>query len=257
MTESKIITSAANPLIKRIKSLEQKKYRDEDKVFVVEGQRHIEEMLAGGWKAEMIVFATEAKSKVKLPKTSAQFIETTEELLSRMTGRDNTQGVIGIFRQQLHELAEVKAGLWVGLDGVRDPGNLGTIIRTSAAVKAEGIILIGNTCDPFSPEAIRAGMGSLAQMKIVRATPENFTKWRSDFKGRITGTHVVEAKDYRDISHDMPQILMMGAEQNGLSDDMLKICDDIVKIPMPGGIESLNLAVSTGILLYEIRRKEI
>ncbi len=257
MDQSKIITSAANAAIKRIKSLEQKKYRDAEKLFVVEGLRHVIEMLEAGWKAEIIAFATEVKNTLKLPKTSAHFIETTQELLSRMTGRDNAQDVIGVFHHKLHDLAEVKDGLWIGLDGVRDPGNLGTIIRTAAAVGAEGVILIGNTCDPFSAEAIRASMGSFSAAKIVRAPTAAFSKWRPDFKGRLVGTHVVEAKDYREISYALPMVLMMGAEQNGLSPEMLKICDDIVKIPMPGGTESLNLAVSTGILLYEICRKEM
>jgi TrmH family RNA methyltransferase len=257
MDNSKLITSAANPLIKKIKSLDQKKYRDEEKLFVVEGERHIAEALDAGWTADTIAFDTALKDKIKLPATKAHFVETTEELLSRMTGRDNTQGVIGVFQQRLHELPDVQNGLWVGLEDIRDPGNLGTVIRTAAAVGAEGILLIGSTCDPFSPEAIRASMGSFARVKIARAAVRSFADWRLAFKGRIVGTHVVEAQDYREIKYAKPMILMMGSEQNGLSDAMTALCDDLAKIPMPGGTESLNLAVSAGIMLYEISRGDI
>lgn len=252
----KVITSAANPTIKRIKSLAQKKYRDEEGLFIVEGLRHVTDALNAGWIADMVAYDAAVKDQIQLPKTGAHFIETNPEMLSRMTGRDNAQDVIGVFKHRWNELKDVTDGTWVALENVRDPGNLGTIARTAHASGAQGIILIGQTCDPWSPEAVRASMGSFAAMQFIRASIEDFNQWRGHFRGRVVGTHVLRAEDYRDIPYTAPLILLMGNEQNGLSQAALDSCDQIAKIPMNPGAESLNLAVATGILLYEVMRQK-
>src|SRR5690606_30138212 len=134
---------------------------------------------------------------------------------------------------------------------------LGTIIRTADAVGAAGIILAGQTCDAFSPEAVRASMGSIARMKLIRTTLAAFGSWRSGWAGRIIGTHLRTETDYRAADYTLPLILAMGSEQSGMSDALTDMCHSLVKIPMPGGTESLNLAVSTGIMLYEICRNRL
>ena len=256
----KTITSAANPAIKRLKALDMKKNRDEEGVFVVEGARHVNDALAAGWKLDTLAFSSRAGNDPAIAaatKARAATYEVTDELLSRITGRDNTQAVIGIFRQHWAPLDDVKAGLWVGLDGIRDPGNLGTIIRSADAVKAEGVLLIGQTCDAWSPEAVRATMGSFARVKLARAAVPDLLKWQHGWKGRIIGTHLNTEVDYRKANYALPLLIVMGSEQSGLSPEVAKLCDTLVKIPMPGGAESLNLAVSTGIMLYEVCRGRI
>lgn len=249
----KIITSGANPLIKKIKSLSLKKHRDEEKLFIVEGLRHVTDALVKGWEAETIFHAG---PRPPLPATSAHLIETTPEMLSRMTGRDNAQPVLGVFRHRWTPLGDVTDGLWVALENIRDPGNLGTIVRTAHASGASGIILIGQTCDPWSVEAVRASMGSFAALSFVHADLADLGLWRQNFSGRIIGTHVAQADDYRAANYTRPLVLLMGNESAGLSDAALDLCHARVKIPMMPGAESLNLAVATGLMLYEVYRQQ-
>ena len=257
---NKTITSAANPAIKRLKALDLKKNRDAEGVFTVEGARHVNEALEQGWALDTLAFSLRAGNDPAIAacrKAKGQCLEVTDDLLSRITGRDNTQAILGVFRQRWTPLPEVKTGLWVGLEGIRDPGNLGTIIRSADAVKADGVMLLGQTCDAWSPEAIRATMGSFARVKLAKASSAEFAKWRSGWKGRVIGTHLDTKTDYRKADYSLPLLLVMGSEQSGLSPEAVKLCDTLVKIPMPGGAESLNLAVSTGIMLYEICRTRI
>ncbi len=260
MTESsKPVSSAANPAIKRLKSLAAKKYRDEEGVFLVEGLRHIKDGLAGGFTLDTLAWSprggTDTASMAKQAKGECLLV--TDDLLLRITGRDNTQPIIAAFRQKFIDANDINAGLWVGLEGIRDPGNLGTIIRTADAVKAEGILLLGDTCDPWSPEAVRGSMGSFSRVKIARLPASDFSGWRKAYKGRVVGTHLQTTTDYRKADYSRPLLLLMGSEATGLSDGLAKACDTLVKIPMAGGAESLNLAVSTGVMLYEISRNTI
>jgi RNA methyltransferase, TrmH family len=260
MPESdKIITSAQNPAIKDLRSLAVKKYRDETGLFLVEGARHIGEALAGGWDVETLAYSARGAGDpaVAMARQKGHCLEVTDDLLARITGRDNPQPLVAAFRQRRHELPAVKEGLWIGLEGIRDPGNLGTILRTADAVAAAGIILIGETCDPWSPETIRATMGSFSRVPLVAAAAAEFPAWRPGWKGSIVGTHLKTETDYRQGDYKLPLLLLMGSEQSGLSAELAKACDVLVKIPMPGGAESLNLAVSTAVMLYEICRNRI
>lgn len=252
----KTISSPANPTVKRLKSLSAKKYRDEEQLFIVEGLRHVKDALAGGYTLDTLAYAAHA-SKDAAGIKARESLEMTEDLLSRITGRDNAQAVIGAFRPKTEKPENIKTGLWVGLEGIRDPGNLGTIIRTADAVKAEGIILIGECCDPWSYEAVRGSMGSFARVKIAAAALKDFIEWRRGWAGKVTGTHLRTSTDYRAAKYDLPHLLLMGSEATGLSDDAAKACDALVKIPMAGGAESLNLAVSTGVMLYEMARARL
>lgn len=250
-----IVTSTANATVKKIRSLAAKKYRDEEGLFVVEGEEYIEAALKEGWQADTFMFGANARTTgEKWAKAhKARAVEVTDKILETVTRRDNAQDIIATFRQKYHALSSVKDGLWLGLEGVRDPGNLGTIIRTCDAVAAEGVILIGDTCDPFAPETIRATAGSFARMPLVRATEDEFVAWRKNYKGRVIGTHLGEhTVDYRKANTERPLVLLMGSESRGLSPKIAGACDTLVKIPMAVGPESLNLAVSTGIMLYAV-----
>ncbi|TIT24926.1 MAG: RNA methyltransferase, partial [Mesorhizobium sp.] len=137
--------------------------------------------------------------------------------------------------------------VWVALDRVRDPGNLGTVIRTVDAVGAKGIILVGETTDPFSVETVRATMGSIFAVPVAKATPETFLAWRKSFPGLVAGTHLKGAVDYRSVDFSQgPVLLMMGNEQQGLPDSLAESCDRLLRIPQAGRADSLNLAVATG-----------
>ena len=261
----KEITSLANPVVKDIKALALKKHRDEAGLFMAEGLKLIIDALDLDWTLKTLVVAQAAKGNPVVAKTVARAVasgalvlEATEKVTAAITRRDNPQAVIGIFDQRYAPLAAIKAGpdeVILALDRVRDPGNLGTIIRTADAVGVKHIILVGDTTDPFALETVRATMGSVFALPICRATEAEFLNWRKSFKGLVTGTHLKGSVDYRTVDYSgKPVMLIMGNEQAGLTDDLASACDQLIRIPQAGRADSLNLAVATGVALYEIRR---
>jgi len=261
----KEVTSLANPLVKEIKSLSLKKFRDEHGVFIAEGLKLVIDALELGWSIKTLVFAKTARGNPAVEKAAARTVaagatvlEVSEKILTAITRRDNPQAVVGVFSQKFTPLKDVRpAGgdVWVALDRVRDPGNLGTVIRTVDAVGAKGVILVGDTTDPFSLETVRATMGSIFAVPVAKASQEAFLTWRKGFSGMVAGTHLKGAVDYRSVDYSaQPVVLVMGNEQQGLTDDLAAGCDRLLRIPQAGRADSLNLAVATGVMLFEIRR---
>ena len=162
-------------------------------------------------------------------------LEVSEKVLTAITRRNNPQMVVGVFSQRYLPLKSVKpAGddVWIGLDRVRDPGNLGTVIRTADAVGAKGVILIGDTTDPFSLETVRATMGSIFAMPVAKTSLDAFLEWRKGFGGLLAGTHLKGAVDYRSVKYaGRPTLLLMGNEQQGLPDELANACDKLLRIP--------------------------
>ena len=264
----KEVTSLANPLVKDIKALALKKFRDEQHAFLAEGLKLVIDALDLGWSIRTLVFAKSALGNQSVEKVAARTValggtvlEVTDKILTAITRRDNPQAVVGVFSQKLLPLAEIRAtdrDVWVALDRVRDPGNLGTVIRTVDAAGAKGVILVGESTDPFSLEAVRATMGSIFAVPVVKASQEAFLVWRKGFPGLVAGTHLKGAVDYRAAAFgDGPVLLLMGNEQQGLPDVLAQSCDRLLKIPQAGRANSLNLAVATGIMLYEVRRSAL
>lgn len=260
-TEIRKITSRANDEIKKIRSLAQRKYREESGLFITEGLRHALEAAEAGWEFQTLVIEDGAKGhelvKKLLKQADCLVLEVPPAIMESVTKRDNAQNVIAVLKQQWTDLNAVKDGLWIALEEIRDPGNLGTIMRTADAVGARGIILIENTCDPFSLEAIRASMGSFPHVKLVRCQRGDFAEWTGKGKFQIVGTHLKTHHDYRKIAYKAPLVLLMGNEQAGLTDALSKTCTHLVKIPMQGKADSLNVSVATAVMLYEIQKLEL
>ena len=259
----KEVTSLANPIVKDIKSLAMKKFRDQRNAFMAEGLKLVIDALDLGWTIDTLVFAKSAKGNPAVEKVAARTVasgglvlEVTEKVLAAITRRDNPQMVVGVFHQRWKPLADVRpaAGdVWVALDRVRDPGNLGTVIRTADAVGARGVILVGDTTDPFAVETVRATMGSVFAVPVAKASEQEFLAWRKGFSGLLVGTHLKGAVDYRTVPYaGKPVVLLMGNEQQGLPDSLAAACDKLVLIPQAGRADSLNLAVATGVMLIEI-----
>jgi TrmH family RNA methyltransferase len=185
-------------------------------------------------------------------------LEVNEKVIASITRRDNPQMVVGIFEQRWTPLRDIRprdSETWVALDRERDPGNLGTIIRTADAAGASGIILIGETTDPFSLETVRATMGSVFAVPVARATPEEFIAWRKSAGVSVVATHLAGAVDYRTIDYrKKPVVLLMGNEQSGLPEQLAREADALARIPQQGRADSLNLAVATAVMLFEARR---
>ena len=267
----KEITAVSNQHVKDIKALERRKVRNQTGLFMAEGLQLVAFALDAGWEAETLVYAKNIKSQELVQQVAAKvyakgglILEVSEQVLSKLTHRDNPQHVIGIFRQRYGTLADLAADvaaiggdMVVAMEGVKDPGNLGTTIRTADAVGASALVLIGETTDPFSLEAVRATMGSVFHIPLYRATREEFLSWRKSWPGEIVGTHLKGAVDYRNVQPKDPLLVLMGNEQSGLPENFAETCDHLVKIPMAGRAESLNLAVSTGITLFRLREGKL
>jgi len=258
------VTSLANPTIKEIRALALPKNRKESGLFVTEGMKLVADAVEEDWPIKVLVYGSKvaAHPVVRRVATRAHarggdVLEVSEAVLAKITRRDNPQMVVGVFEQRLLPAASVRPGergVWVALEGIKDPGNLGTIIRTADAVGAEGVILVGDTVDPFGVEAVRATMGSIFHMPLVRMTAAEFADWRRGWPGIVVGTHLSGKEDYREVDYSRPVLLLMGNEQSGLNDAFAALCDHLVKIPQAGRADSLNLAIATGVMLFEIRR---
>jgi TrmH family RNA methyltransferase len=256
------ITSAANPLIKTLKTLHSKKGRAETGLFLAEGARLAVEAADLGVWPDTLLFAPAALDRPQVralideaEAARVRVIETSESVLGQVSKRDNPQTVIGAYRQRLAALDELDGETIVALEGVRDPGNLGTILRTADSTGAAGVILVGESCDPFSVEAVRASMGSLFAVKVARARFDELLAfkrkrgaelWAASLKGAALGSEAAAPARL---------ILLMGNEQSGLSSAMEAACDRLVRLPMRGRADSLNLAIATGILLYDMWRR--
>jgi TrmH family RNA methyltransferase len=180
-------------------------------------------------------------------------IEVTQEILAKVSRRDNPQAVVGVFEQVFKPLEAVipqAAPCFVALHRVRDPGNLGTIIRTADAAGCGGVILVGECCDPYSTEAVRATMGSIFAVPLTRTSEAVFSAWRERWPGSVVGTLLSADIDHRQAAYAHPTLILMGNEQQGLPPEMAELCDVAVKIPMRGRADSLNLSVATGIMIY-------
>ena len=266
------INSYSNPRIKSIKALAMKKNRDREKIFLVEGLKLVTDALEAAWDIRVLLHSKHlledenlSKRVVELTtKTRARggdVLITNDKILTSITRRDNPQAVVAVLEQKLTPLKQVlpqNNECWLALDRVRDPGNLGTIIRTADGLGAKGVLLVGETTDPFALEAVRATMGSLFHVNISRATVSEFLTLAQQWKaadGQVIGTHLNGAVDHRSIIYSMgPQLLLMGNEQQGLTEELAGACDRLALIAMDGAADSLNLAVATGIMLFEARR---
>jgi len=261
----KEVTSLSNPIVKDIKALSDKKHRDETKSFMAEGLKLVIDALELGFEIRTLVYAKNVKDRPQVvqcaTKTVARgglVLEVSEKVLSSITRRDNPQMVVGIFTQRWTNIRDLKPAAnetYVALDRVRDPGNLGTIIRTADAAGASGVILVGETTDPYSMETVRATMGSVFALPLVKASPADFLAWKKGAGVSVVATHLAGAVDYRTIDYKKkPVVLLMGNEQSGLPEALAREADALARIPQAGRADSLNLAIATGIMLFEARR---
>jgi len=258
------ITSAANAEVKRLRALHERKYRKQTGWFLAEGTRICLEALALGWDMHRLAFVAgrENDSQVRqllagLAASNGRALPMTESLLGRISRKDNPQMLLGAFGQRwdrLESVAAVGGDIWVALDRVRDPGNLGTIMRTADAVGAQGVILIDDCTDPFSVEACRASMGAIFNLRIITTTTEGFAEFAENWSGEIIGTALPASVDFRQANWRRPLILLMGNEQQGLTDRLAQLATQLVRLEMHGRSDSLNLAVATAICLYEALR---
>lgn len=258
----RLITSLTNDTVKAVRALHMRKTREATGRFLAEGLKFIGEALDQGRTPRLLLVGEDARPHPLLDRAKAEtrgaggeVVMVTHAILEKISRRENPQTVLGVFDQAWSPLAALTpeaAPCWIALEQVRDPGNLGTIIRTADSAGCGGVILIGDCVDPWSVEAVRATMGSIFAVSISRATPAEFIAWRQGWPGSVVGTRLDAAVGYREAAYQKPALILMGNEQAGLTDELAAACDVNVKIPMRGRADSLNLAVATGVMAYAV-----
>ncbi len=257
------ITSASNNLVKLARSLERKKARTESNMFRAEGARLVEEGLDCGFELSALLFSGEVLNRPHIRKLidkakaqKARIGMVNDSILQSITMRDNAQSVVGIFHQKWAKIADFEnQNLLVALERIKDPGNLGTIIRTLDSVGGKGIILLEESCDPYSTEAVRASMGSGFSVAIAKSSIKEMLEFARGCGFELVGTSLKATHPHTQTDMGKKTILLMGNEQSGIDDELADACTKLVKLPMKGRADSLNLAIATGICLYEIWRQ--
>ena len=257
-----IITSFSNSKVKAIRKLEDKKYRTASGEFFIEGLRTVGEAIQTGAPIQSLVVAPELLvsefGRSLLEHTAVKAVEKVEvsgEIYEKIAHKQGPQGIGAVVKQSwgsLKSLIITLSDLWVALEQIADPGNLGTIIRTADAIGCRGIITLGPSTDPYDPTAVKASMGSIFSLELIRSDWESFRDWQVENKVNLVGTSDRATSDYQAVNYALPLVLLMGSERHGLPGEMMHACDPLVRIPMCGRADSLNLAVATAVVLYEI-----
>jgi RNA methyltransferase, TrmH family len=257
------VTAFSNTTVKRLRSLRDKKARRSEGLFLAEGLRILTEARDSGRLPEIVAFSAEgAKHPLAAEIIAAteaiggEAIETSPDILSKMSGKDNPQMLLGAYRQPeatLKRIDRAKAPLWICAQALRDPGNIGTILRTGDAVGAGGLILIDDCADPFSVEAVRASMGAVFTQEIATARWRDFLTWLRAGEGQLVGTSLKATQDYLAAEYLPPCFLLIGNEQQGLPAEYETECDLLVKIPMAGRADSLNAAMATAVMAFTVK----
>lgn len=256
------ITGFSNPAVKALRALREKKHRKAAGKFLAEGLRLLTDARESGHLPEILVMATGREAHPLLAALEAdvlaaggEVIETSGEILAKITGKDNPQAVAGVFAEFDTSLARIDrsaAPIWLVAQALRDPGNLGTMLRTGDAVGAGGLILIDDCADPFSAEAVRASMGAVFTQGIALARWDEFIAWLRLGEGQLVAASLRDAQPYRGAPYAAPCFVMVGNESRGLPGDYEMACDLRVTMPMKGRADSLNAAVAAAVLAYEV-----
>jgi TrmH family RNA methyltransferase len=256
------ITGFSNPTVKYLRALRDKKHRRRAGQFLVEGLRLLEDARASGRVPQLLVMAEEradhpllARLEADVMAAGGEVIATSPEILSKITGKENAQSVAGVFEEwdtSLKTLDRSAAPIWLVAQALRDPGNLGTMLRTCDAVGAGGLILIDDCADPFSAEAVRASMGAVFTVGLAQARWDDFLAWLRAGDGQLVAASLRDAVPYRGAAYAAPCFILVGNESQGLPESYELACDLRVTMPMKGRADSLNAAVAGAVLAYEV-----
>ncbi len=257
------VTAFSNTTVKRLRALRDKKARRAEGLFLAEGLRILAEARDSGILPEIVAFSDEgAKHPLAMEIVAAveaaggDAFRTNDEILTKITGKDNAPLLLGAFRQpevSLDRLDRPASDLWLVAQALRDPGNLGTMLRTGDAVGAGGLILIDDCADPYSVEAVRASMGAIFTQQVAAASWSEFVAWLRGSPAQLVGTSLNTDTDYLEATYDKPCFLLVGNESHGLPAAFEAECDSLVKIPMAGRADSLNAAIAAAVMAFQIR----
>ncbi|GMM93210.1 TrmH family RNA methyltransferase [Qipengyuania sp. MTN3-11] len=262
MTVRRQITGFSNPTVKALRALREKKHRKAAGRFLAEGLRLLTDARECGHLPEVLVLSEsrdphpllEALERA-VSEAGGEVIETTPDILAKITGKGNPQAVAGVFAEfdaSLATLDRTSANIWLVAQAMRDPGNLGTMLRTGDAIGAGGLILLDDCADPFGVEAVRASMGAIFTQRLARARWDEFESWLRGGDGQLVAASLRDAVPYRGAPYAAPCFVLIGNESQGLPEAYEAACDLRVTMPMKGRADSLNAAIAAGVLGYEV-----
>lgn len=255
-----VIESKDNTLFKYTKKLKERKHRVKENKYIIEGFRLVQEAFKAKCNIEYIIVNEVGKGK--LEEYLSQYIDNVKiyemrnELFFQLTSTENTQGIIAVSNIN-NSISNISGDFYLLCDKVQDPGNLGTIIRTAHAAGVNVIILTKGTVDIYNDKTIRSTMGSIFYMPIIYDNDLSLLKKLKGDGFALVATSLEESKNFFDEDLSGKVILSVGNEGNGISEEIFELADKKVKIPMPGGAESLNVGVATSIILFEKVRQSL
>ena len=262
-----VITSSQNKFIKLAAALKQKKQRDELNLFVVEGVRLVEEAAESDWVVETCIYTTDALQNMRvrdvithLESKNCHMVEVPLALYDKITDTKEPQGIMGIVKKYAYVITDVLASeqkpFLIVLDELQDPGNVGTMIRTAVAAGCTGILLTKGCTDVFSNKAVRSSMGSIFHVPIVEGLATNEVLAFADEHGiEILATSLESSNVYFKVDFTKPVAIVFGNEGNGVNARFLEHAQERLYIPLLGHVESLNVAASAAVILYEVVRQ--
>ncbi len=256
-----MITSTINPKVKWVRNLQARsRARHNEGAFVLEGVRLTEEAMKSGWETQLVFFTTDLDERGQevLEHYSERGVlveEVSSQVMGFVSDTNTPQGLLAVVTVRSLPISERLDVVFIP-DSVRDPGNLGTMLRTAAAAGVGAVFIAPGTVDPYAPKVVRAAMGAHFLIPIQQLSWEEIDQRRQEWGLRVYLADVRLGKAFRQIEFKVPMALVVGGEAEGASEAARGLADEYVNIPMPGGVESLNAAVAAGILLFEILRPE-
>lgn len=254
-----------HPLLSHVLRLRERQCRDQSGSFLVEGIRFLKQAHDYRVRIHFVIVAPEMLTSPfgrqlvsELWQSGVPCLQVSNETFEALSLLHHRQGVAAVVEQRWTALRKAHPNqvlCWLALSRIQSPGNLGTILRTASAVGAAGVILIGEQVDPFHPTTLRATMGAVFSLRYVRTTPERFRDWVTQHRCTVIGAAPGARRCYDQVRYPRNTVLWMGNERKGLSPAEQQLCHRLVKIPMVGDVDSLNVSVAAGILLYEVFRQ--
>lgn len=258
-----VISSKDNELVKNIRKLKEKKYRDLENAYIIEGIKLIKEAIVEKAKVKQIIMCENFEDNKEIDKETLyeiakyNLIYVTEKVFNLITDVKTPQGIIAVIEKNKTNQIDYSQDIIIALDGVQDPGNLGTILRTVDSANLNQIILSKNSADPYNPKVVRSTMGGIFRVNIIEVEDLETTlkeMQKNNFKVMVTSLDTNNS--IYDVDYNK-KIIVIGNEANGVSKEVQAMADEKVKIPMLGKTESLNASVATGIMIYEYVRGKV
>lgn len=264
MNENKypLVSNPRDPRFLALRSLQIRQGRSRAGLYIIEGIRHLARAVEHNAPIESVfvdpsVLSTGFGQKLakRLRKRGVPGIRLSHQLYRDLTLASEPQGVGAILRQRwlpVDGFRVERDSLWLAIESIESPGNLGTIIRTAEAAGVTGIFILNSDCDPYDPATVRATMGSLFSQKLIQSSPNDFIQWAKANDVAVVASSPGGLVDYKALVYRFPSVLVIGNEKRGLSDQLLEAADFVVRIPMRGSCNSINAAVAAGVLLFEM-----